>query len=98
MALAGLWEEWKGADGTTLQTCTILVGSSNSLIGKIHDRMATIVPENHYQDWLNPNEKTDYLLAILTAPYLAEKMKVWKVSPQVNSVRNQGAELILPLT
>lgn len=97
MALAGLWEEWTGADGTVLQSCTILVGASNSLIGKIHDRMATIVPENHYQDWLNPNEKTDYLLAMLTAPYLADKMKAWKVSPQVNSVRNQGAELILPL-
>ncbi len=97
MALAGLWEEWKGADGTVLQTCTILVGASNSLVGKIHDRMATIVPANHYQDWLNPDEKTDYLLAILTAPYLADKMKAWKVSPQVNSVHNQGAELILPL-
>lgn len=97
MALAGLWEEWKGADGSTLQTCTILVGASNSLVGKIHDRMATIVPESHYQDWLNPKEKTDYLLAMLTAPYLADKMKAWKVSPQVNSVRNQGAELILPL-
>lgn len=97
MALAGLWEEWKGADGTALQTCAILVGASNALVGKIHDRMATIVPENHYQDWLNPNEKTDYLLAMLTAPYLADKMKAWKVSPQVNSVRNQGADLILQL-
>lgn len=88
MALAGLCEEWKEADGTALQSCTILVGASNSLVGKIHDRMATIVPEYHYQDWLNPNEKTDYLLAMLTAPYLADKMKAWKVSVQVNSVRN----------
>ena len=97
MALAGLWEEWHGADGTILQSCTILVGAANALVGKVHDRMATIVPEQHYQDWLNPNEKMDYLLAMLTLPYLADKMKVWRVSPEVNSVRNQGAELILSL-
>ncbi|MGV8892288.1 MAG: SOS response-associated peptidase [Burkholderiaceae bacterium] len=97
MALAGLWEEWHGADGTILQTCAILVGAANALVEKVHDRMATIVPEQHYQDWLNPNEKTDYLLAMLTLPYLADKMQEWKVSSAVNAVRNQGAELILPL-
>ena len=50
MALAGLWEEWKGTDGDILQSCTILVGKANPLVGKVHDRMATILPENHYQD------------------------------------------------
>jgi putative SOS response-associated peptidase YedK len=97
MALAGLWEQWKDSSGAMLNTCTIIVGAPNSLIGKIHNRMATIVPENLYEDWLNPNENTDYLIAMLTVPYLADKMKMWKVNTDVNSVRNQGAELIKPL-
>lgn len=96
MALAGLWEEWKGPDGTMLQSCSILVGAANSLVGAVHDRMATIVPDNHVEDWLNPNENTDYLLAILTPPFPADKMKSTKVSSKVNAVRNQGPELLLP--
>jgi putative SOS response-associated peptidase YedK len=100
MALAGLWEQWKDPhdpDGAIFNTCTIIVGAPNSLIGKIHNRMATIVPASLYEDWLNPNEKTDYLIAMLTTPYPANKMKMWKVSTNVNSVRNQGPELIKPV-
>lgn len=37
MAMAGLWEEWKGSDGSVLQSCSILVGKANSLVGKVHD-------------------------------------------------------------
>jgi len=59
--------------------------------------MATILPENHYQDWLNPKENTDYLLAMLTLPYPADHMKMVKVSTKVNSGRNEGADLIEPL-
>lgn len=97
MGLAGIWDVWKKPDGTLLESCAIIVGRSNSLIGRVHDRMATIIPESHYDDWLNPNEKQDYLLAILTLPYPAEKMRAWRVSVNVNSVRNQGSELIQPL-
>lgn len=96
MALAGLWEQWKSADGGMLNTCTIVVGAPNSLVGKVHNRMATIVPENFYEDWLNPDENTDYLIAMLSVPFPADKMKMSKVSTAVNSVRNQGADLIKP--
>lgn len=96
MALAGLWEQWKSPDGAMLNTCTIIVGAPNSLVGKVHNRMATIVPENLYEDWLNPKENIDYLIAMLTTPYPADKMKSRKVSTTVNSVRNQGPDLIKP--
>lgn len=98
MAMAGLWEEWKGTDGSSLLSCAIIVGSSNSLIGKVHDRMATIVPEDHFEDWLNPAENTDYLLAMLSTPYLADKMQAARVSRNVNSVRHQGPELVKPVS
>lgn len=97
MGLAGLWEKWKGADGTIVQSCTIIVGAPNAMIEKFHDRMPVIIPENHYRDWLNPSAQTDYLLAMLGSPYLADKIQVCKVGMTVNSVRNDGPELIVPL-
>lgn len=98
MAMAGLWEEWKGTDGSSLLSRAIIVGASNSLIEKVHDRMATIVPEDHFEDWLNPAENTDYLLAMLSTPYLADKMQAARVSRNVNSVRHQGPELVKPVS
>lgn len=97
MALAGLWEEWQGRDGSVLHSCTIIVGQSNPLVGGVHDRMACIVPPEGYADWLNPNEKSDYLLAMLQDPYDAGLMKCWPVTPAVNSVKNEGPELIEPV-
>jgi putative SOS response-associated peptidase YedK len=97
MALAGLWEQWTGADDAMLNTCTIVVGKPNALVGDVHDRMACILQPDDYQDWLSPNEKPDYLLAMLADPYPADLMKCWPVASVVNSSRSQGAELIAPL-
>jgi putative SOS response-associated peptidase YedK len=97
MALAGLWEQWKGSDGAMLNTCAIIVGEPNPLVGGVHDRMACIVPPEEYEDWLNPAEKPDFLLSMLVNPHDAGLMKCWPVTPRVNSVRNQGPELIEPL-
>jgi len=96
MALAGLWEEWKGRDGSVLRSCTIIVGQSNPLVGGIHDRMACIVPTEELEDWLNPNEKSDYLLSMLQNPYDAGLMTCRAVAPAVNSVKNEGPQLIGP--
>lgn len=96
MALAGLWESWQGPDGKVLQSCTILVGSANPVVGRFHERMATILPDALIEDWLNPRESTDYLLTLLADPYTETEMEAIKVSRKVNSVRNQSAEVLLP--
>ena len=94
LALAGVWDEWQGSDGEALQSCAILVGQANSLVHDIHGRMATIVPERLFANWLDPDENPDYLLAMLSAPYPSEKLQMWKVDRRVNSVRNQDASLV----
>ncbi len=47
-------------------------------------------------DWLPDSEDTGLLREILL-PYDPGLMKAYEVSTQVNSARNQGPELILPL-
>jgi putative SOS response-associated peptidase YedK len=58
--------------------------------------MATILPEAQIEDWLNPNESTDYLLALLSQPYAEGDMEAIKVSRKVNSVRNQSPDVLIP--
>ena len=42
-AFAGLWEHWEGADGKTIESCTIIVTDANELLRPIHDRMPVIL-------------------------------------------------------
>lgn len=43
MCMAGIWEHWKGPDGTNLETFSILTTASNKLIAPLHDRMPVLV-------------------------------------------------------
>jgi putative SOS response-associated peptidase YedK len=97
MAFAGLWEQWTGADGAMLNTCTIIVGTANALVGEVHDRMACILRPDDFKDWLNPKENSNFLSAMLANPYPAALMKCWPVSTTVNSSRSEGHQLIVPL-
>jgi putative SOS response-associated peptidase YedK len=97
MALAGLWEEWRGHDGALLHSATILVGQANPLVNGVHDRMACIVPPDAFEDWLNPKEKPDYLLSLVQNPFDAGLMKCWPVTPAVNSVKNDNPHLVEPI-
>ncbi len=53
-AFAGLWDRWRGSDGTTLETCTILTTTPNQLLADVHDRMPVILPATSYDLWLDP--------------------------------------------
>jgi putative SOS response-associated peptidase YedK len=54
-AFAGLWERWGDrAAGQTLETCTILTTSPNSLVAGVHDRMPVILKTEDYDLWLDP--------------------------------------------
>ncbi|MGC6483407.1 MAG: SOS response-associated peptidase [Synechococcus sp.] len=52
--LAGLWERWLGADGSELDTCTVLTTSPNALVAPWHPRMPVLIPEGLEQSWLAP--------------------------------------------
>ena len=100
MALAGLWEVWKprdDADAEWLRSATIITGEPNELVARIHDRMPVILPEEVWDTWLDPaNTDIDALLTLLV-PYPADLIEAYPVDTLVNSVQNDGPELIEPL-
>ncbi len=47
LALAGLWQEWRGPGGG-IATCVILTCPANSALAPIHERMPVLIePEDH---------------------------------------------------
>ena len=81
---ARLWENWKDPEsGEWLHTCTIVTGEPNELVAQIHPRTPVILPEEHHAAWLG--ETDDGNLKALLVPYPADQMRMWHISPRVNS-------------
>jgi putative SOS response-associated peptidase YedK len=52
LALAGLWEGWRAADGAILRSFTILTTTANRALAPIHDRMPVILAGADQGAWL----------------------------------------------
>lgn len=94
LALAGLWEGWKGADGEVMRTFCILTTAANRIMQTVHDRMPVILEAVDWPTWLGEVEG-DY--SALLRPAEDGVLQLWPVSTAVNSVRNHGPDLLTPL-
>jgi putative SOS response-associated peptidase YedK len=95
MALAGLWEVWRSPDGEWARTCAVVTTSANAFMAPIHDRMPVVVDHADWAQWLDPSfEDIDHVRSLLVPadPRLLERHCV---DTRVNSVRNNGPELVL---
>lgn len=79
-ALAGLWERWKGKDGSNLQTCAIITTRANSLLLPVHHRMPVIISRENYISWLDPETDHEALLSLLE-PYPSRAMTLQRANP-----------------
>lgn len=74
----------------------MLTTTAQDALGHVHDRSPVIIPKDRYAEWLDPDltDKADiqHLLDSLPEPTLIPRV----VSTRVNSVRNNGPELIEP--
>ena len=97
-AFGGLWEVWNSPDGSIVYSCTIITGEPNSLVKEIHNRMPIILPNETYNQWLDPSDRRPEELAALLMPFSAAEMEAYPVSKTVNSPLNDSPECIRPLT
>jgi putative SOS response-associated peptidase YedK len=95
-----LWEERRGPDrkGEPLRTCTIITTTTNETMASIHDRMPVILPPSAWDAWLDPTYDDTGALGELLVPAPAELLTAHPVSTAVNSVLNDGPELIVEAT
>lgn len=109
LALAGLWERWRGGHaqrqapsnpdesgpGQGLVTCAVVTVAANDTVRPLHDRMPAILGPSQWDDWLANGDATDpYRLAALLAPAPAALLTVRPASRRVNSVANDSADLL----
>lgn len=103
LALAGLYEFWRDKSKAEedpdawVRSYTIITTTATDDVGRIHDRMPMAIAPENWTDWLDPrNQDVDDLRALM-APPLGGSLEMYAVSTAVNSVRNNGPELLAPL-
>jgi putative SOS response-associated peptidase YedK len=105
LTFAGLWERWRppaddgNPDGSeTIYTCTILTTAAGPDLEGIHDRMPVVLEADALDPWLDPaNHDRDELEAMVQASP-SETLEHHPVDTRVGNVRNDGPELVEPIS
>lgn len=100
-AFASLWDRSIAENGTAIDSTVIITMPANSLMKHIHNtgnnphRMPAMLAREDWEVWLtgSPDEAGAAL-----RQYPEDRMAAWEVSTRVNSPKNQGPELIAPVT
>jgi putative SOS response-associated peptidase YedK len=96
---AGLWSAWKPSDDAgpgvrPLLSCTIITTDAVGEAAGIHDRMPLMVDESDWDAWLDPDAPAPS--GLLESRPDVRGIRLHAVSKRVNSVANNGPELIAP--
>lgn len=94
LALAGVWAVWRDPDtAERVYTCSILTTVPNDVVSPIHNRMPLILDPTDWDLWLSDEAPRADLRSLLH-PFPSRPLQVYPVSAAVNSVRNDGPELL----
>lgn len=89
LLVAGLW-----AAAESALTCTVITTDAVGEPASVHDRMPLIVAERDWDRWLDPDAPAP--ADLLAAPPDIAGLAMREVSTLVNSIANNGPELIEP--
>jgi len=97
IGLAGIYEEWLGADGSEIETVAILTTAARGPIAHLHARMPVIIAPEHFNLWLDCRSGTTKEIQHLLEPGSGGGFDVIEVSSKVNNPQNEGPEVQEPV-
>ena len=96
---AGIFDRWQSPDGEVRESVAIITRDAVGELANIHNRMPVCMPQDRWDMWLDPQvREIDQLRALMEFPNPTAHLRFWPVQNLVNSIRNNGAELVAPIT
>ena len=95
LALAALWDRWRGHD-KVIESCTIITAAAPRSMESIHSRIPVHLTVGQIESWVNANTDRE-TLAKLLAPEVRVPMKITAMSTYVNNARNKDERCLEPL-
>ena len=89
LAMAGLWEHWRSADGQLVESYAIVTTEATGVAKQIHDRMPVVVTPPDYEAWLTGSDPGGLLCSPAQVVFSPRR-----VSTRVNSPRFDDVQCI----
>ena len=96
LPMAGLWDEWRSANGELMKTYTVITTTPKPEFAHIHTRMPVILTHPAIDIWVNTRDHTPAVAMDHILPY-QDELAVYPVSTLVNSPKNNSARCIMPI-
>jgi putative SOS response-associated peptidase YedK len=93
---AGLWESWKGSDGTELRSVAIVTVTASPDLALVHDRMPAVLPQESWEAWLDVRVDGRSLALRGLHPSPVGTFEAVAVNARVNQAANDGPEVQEP--
>lgn len=108
LAFTGIYSFWRDPsniesgekeDPATLmkQSVAIITRDAVGELAKVHNRMPLFLPRDRWDRWLDIDTPEQELKGLLDVSDPDSHLRFWPVESRVNSIRNNGRELILPI-
>ena len=91
---AGIWDSRRDPSGNTVETCSILTTTPNTVTSAVHDRMPVILDPDNYDLWLDPGMKNVGAVSELLRPYDARLMRCYPENTRINHGANADEECL----
>jgi len=94
-ALAAIWNAGK-AENAIPPHFYIVTTAPNQVVGRYHDRMPVILPEDRLVRWLDPAPMAEPEFLEFAKSYPDAEMREREVSDFINNVKHEGPECLAP--
>jgi putative SOS response-associated peptidase YedK len=96
VAFAGLYEVWRDpATEELVRTCAVVTTRASDELSYLHERMPVVLAADARDLWLDRSVEDAEMLSGLLVP--SDGFAAYPVGNDVNSVRNNGPSLVVPL-
>jgi putative SOS response-associated peptidase YedK len=98
LAFAGIFDRWISPEGEIRDSVAIITRDAVGELAEVHNRMPLFLPRERWGSWMD-SEFTDVeeIRALMQVSDPDSHLRYWPVSTLVNSIRNNGAELVAPI-
>ena len=98
MAFAGIHDSWISPEGESRDSVSIITRDAVGDLAKFHSRMPMFLPRDRWSKWLDPDlQDVDTIRNLFDDFQPDANLQFWPVADLVNSIRNNGPELIAPV-
>jgi putative SOS response-associated peptidase YedK len=98
LAFAGIYDRWISPDGEIKNSVAIITRDAVNDLAKVHNRMPVFLPRDRWNLWMDSElQDTNQIRGLMDFAAPDAHLRFWPVADLVNSIRNNGPELIEPI-